>query len=146
MRKLLVSLLLLALSSAAVAQKPPRPAKRPVGATAPITIFVDATEAPRKILHATLTIPAQPGPLTLVYPKWIPGEHGPDGPVNDLAGLKFSAGGKEIAWRRDLVDMFAFHLTVPAGATAVEASLDYLEPAGGSFSAGGSATEQMFVL
>jgi predicted metalloprotease with PDZ domain len=143
MKKLLVSLLLLALSSAGVAQKPP---KRPAGATAPITIFVDATEAPRKILHATLTIPAQPGPLTLVYPKWIPGEHGPDGPINDLAGLKFSAGGKEIAWRRDLVDMFAFHLTVPAGATSVEASLDYLEPAGGSFSAGGSATEQMFVL
>jgi predicted metalloprotease with PDZ domain len=142
MRKLLLALLLLGLTSAGVAQK----AKKPAAAASTITIFVDATEAPRKILHATLTIPAQPGPLTLVYPKWIPGEHGPDGPLGDMAGLRFSAGGKEIPWRRDLVDMFAFHLTVPAGATAVEASLDYLEPAGGSFTAGGSATEQLLVL
>src|ERR1039458_5455804 len=61
-------------------------------ATPPIvTITVDATTAPRKIFHASLKIPATPGDLTLYYPKWIPGEHAPDGPVIDLAGLKFSA-------------------------------------------------------
>ena len=59
-----------------------------------VTIAVDATTAPRKIFHATLKIPASPGDLTLYYPKWIPGEHAPDGPVIDLAGLKFFAAGK----------------------------------------------------
>jgi hypothetical protein len=85
------------------------------GVLSPITIVVDATDAPRKILHARLTIPVKPGPLTLFYPKWIPGEHGPTGPITDLAGLKFTAAGKTVAWRRDDVDMFAFHLEVPTG-------------------------------
>src|SRR5216683_3111015 len=61
-----------------------------------VTISVDATTAPRKIFHATLKIPAGAGDLTLYYPKWIPGEHAPDGPVDDLAGLKFSAGGQTL--------------------------------------------------
>ena len=51
----------------------------------PITLNVDAREAPLRIFHARLVIPAAPGPLTLVYPKWIPGEHGPTGPITDLA-------------------------------------------------------------
>src|SRR5207249_255911 len=58
---------------------------------APITLRVDATEAPRKIYHAELNIPATPGPMTLYYPKWIPGDHAPTGPINDLAGLRISA-------------------------------------------------------
>src|SRR6516164_8281959 len=56
----------------------------------PIQLRVDASEAPRRIYHAQLTIPAAPGPLTLAYPKWIPGEHAPTGPITDLAGLTFS--------------------------------------------------------
>src|ERR671939_2108999 len=76
---------------------------------APIELALDATEAPRRVLHARLTIPAQPGPLTLYYPKWIPGEHGPTGPIRDLAALKFRAGGKPLAWRRDDEDLYAFH-------------------------------------
>ena len=64
---------------------------------------MDATHAPQKILHAHMQMPVQPGPLTLYYPKWIPGEHMPDGPIINVAGLKFSAGGKTIPWRRDLV-------------------------------------------
>src|SRR4030081_3309437 len=84
-----------------------------------ITLSVDATEAPRKLFHARMTIPVSPGPLTLVYPKWIPGEHGPTGPIVDLAGLKITAGGKTITWRRDEVDMYAFHLEVPAGGTGL---------------------------
>ena len=55
--------------------------------TTPITLAVDLTDAPRKILHATETIPVKPGPLTLVYPKWIPGEHIPSGPVDNQAGF-----------------------------------------------------------
>jgi len=58
----------------------------------PVKLQVDATDAPRKILHARLNIPAQAGPLTLLYPKWIPGEHGPNRPISDLTGLKMSAG------------------------------------------------------
>ena len=64
--------------------------------TSTITLSVDATEAPRKLFHARMTMPASPGPMTLVYPKWIPGEHGPTGPIIDLAGLKITAGGKTI--------------------------------------------------
>src|SRR6201984_3702063 len=80
-------------------------------ATAPnVTLSVDATSAPRKIFHATFKIPATTGTLTLYYPKWIPGEHAPDGPVTDLAGLKFTAGGNILKWRRDLLDGFTLHV------------------------------------
>lgn len=118
-------------------------------ATAPtVTIFVDASSAARKIFHATLKIPAGAGDLTLYYPKWIPGEHAPDGPVIDLAGLKFSAGGKTLKWRRDLLDGFTIHVDVPAGVTEVNAELDFLSPATfeGGFSAGSSATDKLAVI
>jgi len=113
----------------------------------PIRLSVDATQAPQKILHAHLEMPVQPGPLTLVYPKWIPGEHMPNGPILQLAGLKFSSGGKTIAWRRDLVDMFAFHLEIPQGTTSLEIELDALlsAPAAG-YSSGASATASLVVL
>ena len=119
-------------------------------ATSPtVTLSVDATTAPRKIFHATLKIPASAGDLTLYYPKWIPGEHAPDGPVTDLAGLKFSSsGGKTLKWRRDLLDGFSIHVEVPAGASEVRAELDFLSPATleGGFSAGSSATDKMAVI
>ncbi|HXZ12512.1 MAG TPA: M61 family peptidase [Candidatus Sulfotelmatobacter sp.] len=113
----------------------------------PIKIAVDARQAPQKILHSHLQFPVKPGPLTLYYPQWIPGEHMPDGPIIDLGGLKFQAGGKTIPWRRDLVDMFAFHLEIPPGATSLDADLDFLlnAPASG-FSAGASATASLDVL
>ena len=118
-------------------------------ATSPtVTIAVDATAAPRKVFHASLKIPASPGDLTLYYPKWIPGEHAPDGPVIDLAGLKFVAGGKILKWRRDLVDGFTIHVEVPAGITEISAELDFLSPAifEGGFSAGSSATDKLAVI
>lgn len=115
---------------------------------APITIDVDATEAPRRILHAKLTIPvAKPGPFTLLYPKWIPGEHGPTGPITDLAGLKIMAGGTRIPWRRDDVEMYAFHVDVPQTVNSLEVSLDFLLPAGiEGFSSAASATANLLVL
>jgi predicted metalloprotease with PDZ domain len=118
-------------------------------ASAPtVTIFVDATTAPRKIFHASLKIPAAPGDLSLYYPKWIPGEHAPDGPVIDLAGLKFSAAGKTLRWRRDLLDGFTLHVDVPAGVSEVAADLDFLSPATfeGGFSAGSSATDKLAII
>ncbi|MBI3665416.1 MAG: M61 family metallopeptidase [Acidobacteria bacterium] len=112
-----------------------------------ITISVDATEAPRRIFHARLVFPAAPGPLTLQYPKWIPGEHSPTGPIADLAGLKITASVRPVAWKRDDVDMYAFHLEVPVGASAVEVALDFLSPPSAEgFSSAASATAQMTVL
>jgi predicted metalloprotease with PDZ domain len=108
---------------------------------------VDATDAPRNLLHARLHIPVAAGPLTLVYPKWIPGEHGPTGPIDDLTGLHFSAAGVAIPWTRDAEDMFAFHLQVPAHADTLDVSLDFLlPPNSGSFSSGGSATARLLDL
>ena len=117
-------------------------------ATPTVTISVDATTAPRKIFHASLKIPASPGDFVLYYPKWIPGEHAPDGPVIDLAGLKFSASGKTLKWRRDLLDGFTLHVDVPAGVTEIDAELDFLSPAvfEGGFSAGSSATDKLAVI
>src|SRR5438552_8722705 len=84
----------------------------------PIAPNVDATDAPRKILHARLRVPAQSGPLTLLYPKWLPGEHSPSGLISDLFAVPMCGAGKPVPWRRAADDMFAFHLDVPAGADA----------------------------
>ena len=113
-----------------------------------ITLSVDASEAPRKIFHARLKIPANPGTLTLYYPKWIPGEHAPDGPINDLAGLKFSAGGQALKWRRDLQDGWTINVEVPSGQNEVIADLDFLSPAtfASGFSAGSSATDKLVII
>jgi len=114
-----------------------------------VKLSVDASQAPRKIFHATLEIPASAGTLTLYYPKWIPGEHGPTGPVIDLAGLKFTASGHELPWRRDLLDGWTLQVEVPAGVSVVQASLDYLSPTAtdqSQFTAGASATDKMTLL
>src|SRR5438445_5660173 len=110
---------------------------------APMTLRVDATEAPRKIYHAQLNIPAVPGPMTLFYPKWIPGDHAPTGPINDLVGLRISAGGQPLVWKRDSVELFAFHINVPQGASSVDVKLDFLSPpeTGGSNSAVSASSE-----
>lgn len=70
-----------------------------LAAVAPITMEVDAREAPLKLLHTRLVIPVTPGPLTLYYPKWIPGEHGPNGPVQSIAGLRINAGKQTLSWQ-----------------------------------------------
>jgi len=112
-----------------------------------IRLEVDATDAPRKILHAHLQFPARSGKLTLVYPKWLPGEHSPTGPITDLVGLKMTAAGKAVEWRRDPVDMYAFAVEVPDGASTLEVRLDYLSPAAGdSGGASASATAKLVDL
>jgi len=113
-----------------------------------VILSVDATEAPRKIFHAHMTFPASPGTLTLLYPKWIPGEHGPTGPIQDATGLKFTANGQILKWRRDVLDGWTFHVEVPSGASTVDASLDFVSPTGheGIYTGGQSATAKMTVL
>jgi predicted metalloprotease with PDZ domain len=113
-----------------------------------VSLTVDATEAPRKIFHARMIIPASPGTLTLYYPKWIPGEHGPTGPIEALAGLRFTANGQVLKWRRDLLDGWTIHVDVPAGAASVEAALDFISPpvTGGEYTGGPSATDKLAIL
>ncbi len=111
---------------------------------AQIKLAVDASDAPRHILHSRVIMPAKPGPMTIVYPKWIPGEHGPTGPIIDVAGLRFAAAGKTIPWTRDLNDMYAFHVNVPDGASEIEAQFDCLGNADKSgFLLGYASTENL---
>jgi predicted metalloprotease with PDZ domain len=105
-----------------------------------ISLTVDATKTQQKLLRVHIEMPVKPGPNTIYYPKWIPGEHGPDGPISDVAGLKFTANGKVVPWQRDTLDVFTFHVDVPSGATHLDAEFDYLEPEGVS------ATDKLTVL
>jgi len=94
----------------------------------PMTVSVDAREARRGVFHTAVTMPAAPGPMRFVYPKWIPGEHAPSGPIAQMMGLRVTAAGQTLAWRRDPVDMFAFDVDVPKGATSIEVDFDYISP------------------
>jgi predicted metalloprotease with PDZ domain len=95
-----------------------------IAQTTTITLSVDATDAARNMLHSRLTIPVRPGPLTLFYPEWIPGEHTPTGTINDVVNLKLTANGKPLAWRRDDLEMFAFHCDIPPGVTTLDVTFD----------------------
>jgi predicted metalloprotease with PDZ domain len=90
---------------------------------------VDATDLERRIFRVRQTIPvAQPGPVTLLYPQWLPGNHAPRGQVDRLAGLVIRANGQVVPWTRDAGDVFAFHVEVPAGAAVLEAEFQFLTP------------------
>ena len=91
---------------------------------------VDASEVTRRIIHVKVVVPARPGPLALHYPKWIPGRHRPVGQISNVSGLRVTAGGKTLTWKRDEDDPFTIHVTVPKGATAVEVNFDLLLAAG----------------
>jgi predicted metalloprotease with PDZ domain len=107
----------------------PAPVDQPYPGT--IVLNVDATDLSQQVFRMHMTIPVKPGPLTLLYPQWLPANHGPNGPITQLAGLKFTANGKPLEWTRDPVHVYAFHLTVPEGATALEAEYQYLSPLDG---------------
>jgi predicted metalloprotease with PDZ domain len=96
---------------------------------------VNLTDAPRNIYHARLQIPVHAGNVALVFPKWIPGNHRPSGPIGGLTGIRMEAAGHSVPWQRDAVEMYEFHVTVPAGVAVLEVSLDALttlESAGGN--------------
>ncbi|HYW74839.1 MAG TPA: hypothetical protein VE961_27685 [Pyrinomonadaceae bacterium] len=88
-------------------------------------VNVDATQAARNLLHTTIRMQVKRGPLSFFYPKWIPGEHSPTGPINDMVGLKLTANGKDIAWTRDPVEMFAFHGDIPGGVGEAELEISF---------------------
>jgi predicted metalloprotease with PDZ domain len=99
-----------------------------------INLHVDLTDAPRNLYHAHLQIPVHSGDMSLVYPKWIPGNHRPSGPIGGLTGIRMEAGGRSIPWQRDPLEMYEFHFTVPSGVSTLDISLDAittLDSAGG---------------
>jgi len=101
------------------------------GTTEEITLQVDAGEIDRGLVQAEIRMPVTPGPLRLVYPRWGADWYIWENNIFDLTDLHFRAGGTELVWRRDPLDLFAFEIDVPPGATHVEVSLDVLlEPEG----------------
>jgi predicted metalloprotease with PDZ domain len=127
-----------AMVPAADAQNPagPQPAPPPPPIAAPadtpyagtISLMVDVTNVNDRVLNVHETIPVKPGEMTLLYPQWLPGTHSPSNPVENLAGLVIMANGQHVAWVRDRVDMWAFHLDVPQGATTLDVNFQYLGP------------------
>ncbi len=99
-------------------------AARAQAGVAPIQIVADLTEAGRKLYHAEIDLPVKAGPVTLITPEWIPGNHRPTGPVEDITGVVFTANGQRLDWRRDDVNLYEYHLMVPKGVTSVHAHLD----------------------
>jgi hypothetical protein len=82
---------------------------------------VDATDLEHHIVSVSDSLPVQGGgQVTLLYPQWLPGSHSPTGRVDKLAGLVIRAGGARVDWTRDSVDVYAFHVTVPAAATTLD--------------------------
>ena len=118
MRRFLLVAGILAFSLSAYAAKP-------VSAQN-LQLTVDLTDAPRNIFHSSLTLPATAGEMTLVYPKWIPGNHRPSGPIANVAGLHFKAGNQDLAWHRDPIEMYSFHVTVPPGVKEIQATFDLI--------------------
>jgi predicted metalloprotease with PDZ domain len=112
-----------------------------------IQISLDLTDAPRKILRAELLIPVTAGPTSLVFPEWLPGEHGPTGPIDNFTGVTFTARGRTLPWHRDDVNMYMFHLQVPEGVSEVEAKVDFLATASPTgFSAGASSSANLAIV
>ncbi len=102
------------------------PAKSLATEQNPMILVVDARQVTRGVLFVHETMPVQSGTFSIDYPQWVPGEHGPSGPLYDLASLRVSSGSTPVAWHRDEVDMYAFHLDVPQGVTSVSLDFDVL--------------------
>jgi len=132
-----VSVLTLAATAALAEQPLPQPAPpspaipaaRDVPYPGTLKLSVDATDLARRIFDIRQTIPvAKPGKFTFYYPQWVPGGHSPRNDIDKMAGLVVTAGGKRLAWTRDPVEVFAFHVDVPVGATELNLSYQFLSP------------------
>src|SRR3954471_11495805 len=120
-----------------------------VAATRPIILQVDARDVTQGIQHALLAIPVRPGPLTLAYPKWIPGEHAADGPLTQLVALQITSGSRVVAWRRDSLDPYSFHVNIPAGVNVLQVRFDYVSPPksfGDGYGKAPDATAHLIIL
>jgi predicted metalloprotease with PDZ domain len=106
----------------------------------PILITADLTDVPRKLVHADIEIPVAPGPVTLTAAKWIPGNHRPSGPIDNFTGLVVHAGDRELPWRRDDVNLYAFHIDVPQGVSKLDIHVDFLAVPGSTVSSDDGST------
>ena len=123
------------------------PALSATPAPEPIRLRVDMTDAPRRLLHVRQEIPVRPGKVRLFYPKWIPGDHAPTGPIASVAGITIPARGLPLEWRRDLVEMYAIYVTIPAAVRRIDVAFDFLmTPEQGAFGAEASSTDNLAVL
>jgi predicted metalloprotease with PDZ domain len=118
----------------------------PVASAQAIRLHVDLTDAPRNIYHAHLQIPVHAGETDLVFPKWIPGNHRPSGPIGGLTGIRMEAAGRPLAWQRDAVDMYEFHVTVPAGVDVLDISLDAITTQDSAGGGGPAASDNLLDL
>ena len=136
---LLASAIVIGALSAVSAQQPSGPSPYPMPPEIPapqdkpypglIKLVVDATDTTRAIFRVHESIPvSQAGPMVLLFPKWLPGNHGPSGPIDKLAGLVIHAGAAKVAWTRDVVDVYAFHVDVPAAAKSLELDFQFVSP------------------
>ena len=128
-------LILTSPAAAAVVQPEPAPPTPPIAAPRDvpypgvIKLSVDATDLAHAIFTVHETVPVSgPGPIVLQYPKWLPGNHSPSGPIDKLAGLIVHAGGQRLEWTRDPVDVYAFHVDAPAGTSALDLDFQFLSP------------------
>ncbi|HET8749130.1 MAG TPA: peptidase M61, partial [Sphingomicrobium sp.] len=146
MRRIALALLLISSAAPALAQTPPQnsrpgptakvdtiPAARDIPYPGTIQLTVDASDVTRGIfrIHQHVPVPG-PGDFVLLYPKWLPGNHAPSGQINKIAGFKASANGQELKWVRDTLDVYAFHINVPQGVTAIDVDYQYLSPTAGN--------------
>jgi predicted metalloprotease with PDZ domain len=114
---------------------------------ADLTVHVDAREIARRHVQTHETLAVKPGPLVLVYPKWIPAEHAPAGPLDSIIGMEITANGQKLTWKRDPYEMYAITVTVPAGASTLDITLDSGLPAdGGGFTSSPGSTERLAIL
>ncbi len=133
-----IATLLLATGSAfAQTATPPTPQAIPAVVDQPwpgvVRLEVDATDLNRRIYQVRETIPVErSGPMTLFFPQWLPGNHGPVGPISQLAGLIITADGQRVEWVRDTLSPYAYHIVVPAGATQIVAQFQHLSPTVGN--------------
>jgi predicted metalloprotease with PDZ domain len=96
--------------------------------TGTISLSVDLTNVNDRVLDVRESIPVKPGKVTLLYPEWLPGTHSPSNPVGNMAGLVTTANGNRVPWVRDRVNVWAFHIDVPQGASSLELRFQYLAP------------------
>ena len=137
--RLFSGLFFVAFSNTGHTQDIPQPVDKPFPGT--IELSIDATNVNQKIFSVHEHIPVKPGKLTLLYPQWLPGEHSPTAQLAQMAGFKITGNQQRIEWKRDTLNMYAFHLTVPAGVNAIDADFQYLSPISGDQGANFASAE-----